>query len=150
MDALVIGPPRGLAGAIAHALRRRGHSALQAIPADVAGPERIDWLLEEAGRPPLVVVVDAPPYAAAHELLGHTAAHIVLVAEQRAPIAGPSGVPRTYAPAPVGRGLSVVTLGRTGRRWFALGGRRTETLSADRAAALVLRACRLPAPAPAP
>jgi hypothetical protein len=144
MDALVIGSPRGLAGAVADALRRRGRSALQAIPADVAGPERIDWLLDEAGRPPLVVVVDEPPYAIAHELLGQTSADVVLVAEHRAPMAGPNAVPRTYAPLPMGRGLAVVTLGRTGRRWFSLGGRRTETLSADRAAALVLRACPLP------
>ena len=144
MDALVIGPPRGLAGAVAAALRRRGHVTLQAIPADVAGPERIDWLLEEAGRPPLVVVVDAPPYATAHALLGQTDAHVVLVAEHRAPIAGRGAVPRSYAPEPMGRGLDVVTLGRTGRRWFPLGGRRNETLNADRAAALVLRACPLP------
>ena len=149
MDALVIGSSRELAGAVADALRRRGHSALQAIPADVAGPERTDWLLDEAGRPPLVVVVDEPPYATAHALLARTDAHVVLVAEHRAPIAGSGAVPRSYAAQPLGRGLAVVTLGRTGRRWFRLGGRRNETLSADRAAALVLRACPLPSPAPA-
>jgi hypothetical protein len=149
MDALVIGSSRGLANAVAHALRRRGRSVLQAIPADVAGPERIDWLLDEAGRPPLVVIVDEPPYTTAHELLGQTDAHIVLVAEHRAPIAGKSAVPRSYTPVPMGRGLAVVTLGRTGRRWFPLGGGRTETLGPSRAAALVLRACRLSAPAPA-
>jgi hypothetical protein len=93
------------------------------------------------------VVVDVAPYASAHEPLGQTPGDMVLVAEQRAPVAALSALPRTYAPVPIGRGLSVVTLGRTGRRWFALGGRRTETLSADRAAALVLQACRLPAPA---
>jgi hypothetical protein len=147
MDALVIGPPRGLAGAVAHALRRAGRSTLQAIAADAVGPERIDWLLDEAGRPPLIVVVEPAPYATAHELLGQTHADVVLVAEHRAPIAGHSAVPRGYAPLPLGRGLAVVTLGRSGRRWFTLDGRRAETLSAERAAAIVLRACRLQAAA---
>jgi hypothetical protein len=149
MDALVIGTPHSLAGAVARGLRRQGRSTLQAIPADAAGPDRINWLLDEAGRPALIVVVDTPPYATAHELLGHTHADVVLVAEQRAAIAGLNAVPRSYAPWPIGRGLKVVALGRAGRRWFTLGARRAETLSAERAAAIVIRACRLPAPAPA-
>jgi hypothetical protein len=145
MDALVIGPPHGLAGAVARGLRRKGGSVLQAIPADASGHERIGWLLDEAGRPGLIVVFDAAPYATAHELLGHTHADVVLVAEHRAASAGVA--PRSFAPWPIGRGLKVVTLGRAGRRWFTLHPRRTETLSAERAAALVLRACRLVAPA---
>jgi hypothetical protein len=144
MDALVIGPPHSLAGAVAHGLRRRGRSTLQAIPADASGPEQTAWLLDEAGGPSLIVVIDAPPYATAHELLAHTNAEVVLVAEQRAAIAGPNALPRSYAPSPVGHGLKVVALGRAGRRWFRLGAHRAETLSAERAAAIVLRACRLP------
>jgi hypothetical protein len=144
MDALVIGPPTGLAAAVARALRRQGRSVLQAIPADVDGVERLEWLLDEAGHPSLIVVFDGPPYAIAHELLAHTPADVVLVAEQRTAVAGiaPSGA----APWPIGRGLKVVTLGRAGRRWFTLGARRSHSLSAERAAALVVRACRLPAP----
>jgi len=149
MDAIVIGPPRGLADAVAHALRRAGRSTLQAIAADAVGSERIEWLLDEAGRPPLIVIVEGAPYATAHELLGQTHAAVVLVAEHRAPVAGLGAVPRSYAPVPMGGGLAVVTLGRAGRRWFTLGGRRAETLSAERAAAIVLRACRLQAPTPA-
>jgi hypothetical protein len=148
MDALVIGPPRDLPGAVAGALRRQGRSVLQAIPADADGPERVDWLLDEAGRPPLVVVFDDQPYPITHELLHHTHADVVLVAEQPAAIAGTA--PRSPAPWPIGRGLKVVTLGRAGRRWFSFGSRhRQTTLSAERAAAIVLRACRLPAPAAA-
>jgi hypothetical protein len=145
MDALVIGPPNGLAAAVARGLRRQGRSVLQAIPADVDGPERLDWLLAEAGQPPLIVVFDGAPFAIAHELLASTQADVVLVAEQRTAVAGMT--PDAAAPWPIGRGLKVVTLGRAGRRWFTLGARRSHTLSAERAAALVVRACRLPAPA---
>ena len=140
MDALVIGPAAGLTAPVAGGLRRRGLSVLQAVPADVAGADRIDWLLDEAGRPGLIILFDSAPYATAHALLGHTRADIVLVVEHRAPVAG--GEPaRSYAPWPIGRGLKVVTLGRSGRRWFKLGAGRTETLSAERAAATVLRSC---------
>jgi hypothetical protein len=147
MNALVIGPPTGLAAAVARGLRRQGRWVLQAIPADVDGVERLEWLLDEAGRPPLIVVFDEPPYATAHELLAHGDAEVVLVAEQRTAVAGMA--PSSAAPWPIGRGLKVVTLGRAGRRWFTLGARRAHSLSAERAAALVVRACRLPAPAPA-
>jgi hypothetical protein len=149
MDALVIGQPHSLACAVARGLRRQGRSTLQAIPADASGPDRIGWLLEEAGRPDLIVVIDTTPYATAHELLAHTHADVVLVAEQRAAMAGLSAVPRSYVPWPIGRGLKVVALGRAGRRWFRLGARRAETLSAERAAAIVLRACPLPQATPA-
>jgi hypothetical protein len=94
MDALIIGPASELAGAVAGGLRRQGRSVLQALPADASDGERIEWLLDEAGRPGLVVM-----------------------------------------------------LGRAGRRWFTVGSKRAETMSAQRAAAVVLRACRLPAPA---
>jgi hypothetical protein len=145
MDALVIGSPNGLAAAVVRGLRRQGRAVLQAIPADVDGPERVDWLLDEAGHPAVIVVFDGPPYAIAHELLARTAADVVLVTEQRTAVAGIA--PNTDAPWPIGRGLKVVTLGRAGRRWFTLGARRSHSLSAERAAALVVRACRLPAPA---
>jgi hypothetical protein len=145
MNALVIGPPNGLAAAVARALRRQGRSVLQAIPADVDGAERVDWLLHEAGHPALVVVFDGPPYAIAHGLLTRTSADVVLVAEQRTAAAGVA--PNAATPWPIGRGLKVVTLGRAGRRWFTLGARRSHSLSAERAAAVVVRACRLPAPA---
>jgi hypothetical protein len=145
MDALVIGQPHELAGAVARGLRRQGRSVLQAIAADVSGRDRIEWLLDEAGGPQLVVVFDGPPYATAHELLAHTRADIVLVAEHRAAVVGVA--PRSFAPWPVGRGLKVVSLGRAGRRWFTVGPKRADTLSAERAAAVVLRACRLRAPA---
>jgi hypothetical protein len=124
MDALIIGPASELAGAVAGGLRRQGRSVLQALPADASDGERIEWLLDEAGRPGLVVV---------------------LVAEHRA--AAPGAAPPSYAPWPIGRGLRVVMLGRAGRRWFTVGSKRAETMSAQRAAAVVLRACRLPAPA---
>jgi hypothetical protein len=149
MDALVIGPPHSLACAVARGLRRHGHATLQAIPADASGPDRIGWLLEEAEQPGLIVVIDSPPFATAHELVAHTNADIVLVAEQRAAMADMSAVPRSYAPCPVGPGLRVVALGRAGLRWFRIGARRAETLSPERAAAIVIRACRLPTPAPA-
>jgi hypothetical protein len=145
MDALVIGPPNGLAAAVVRGLRRQGRSVLQAIPADVDGVERVDWLLGEAGHPALIVVFDVPPYAIAHELLSSMNGDLVLVAEQRTAVAGVA--PSAAAPRPIGRGLKVVTLGRAGRRWFTLGARRSHSLSAERAAALVVRACRLPAPA---
>jgi hypothetical protein len=140
MDALVIGPAAGLTGPVADRLRRRGMSVLRAVPADLAGADRIDWLLDEAGRPGLIILFDSAPYATAHELLGHTRADIVLVVEHRAPVAG-AEPERSYAPWPIGRGLRVVTLGRAGRRWFRLGAGRKETLSAERAAADVLRSC---------
>lgn len=143
MDALVIGPPRGLAPAVANGLRGQGRAVLQAIPADAIDDERTAWLLDEAGQPGLIVVVDTPPYATSHGLLAHTHADVVVVAEQRAAMAG--APPRSFAPWPIGRGLKVVGLGRAGRRWFRLGARRAETLSAERAAALVLRECPLPA-----
>jgi hypothetical protein len=145
MDALVIGRANELTAAVTRGLRRQGRLVLQALPADAAGAERIDWLLDEAGRPPLVVVFDELPYETVHALLGHSHADVVLVAEHRA---GAAGAPATSpSPWPIGRGLKVVMLGRAGRRWFTLGPRRMETLSAERAAALVVRACPLPAPA---
>jgi hypothetical protein len=145
MDALVIGPQNGLAAAVVRGLRRQGRAVLQAIPADVDGAERVEWLLDEADDPPLIVVFDGPPYAIAHALLACTQGDVVLVAEQRTAVTGVA--PTGTAPRPIGRGLKVVTLGRAGRRWFTLGTRRSHSLSAARAAALVVRACRLPAPA---
>ena len=147
MDALVIGPQNGLAGAVARGLRRQGRDVLQAIPADADGPERLGWLLEEAGHPPLIVVFDSQPYVIVHDLLTQTHADVVLVAEQ--PVARAGMAPRSPAPWPIGRGLKVVTLGRAGRRWFTLGGRQQPALGEERAAAVVVRACRLPAPAAA-
>jgi hypothetical protein len=145
MDALIIGPASGLAAAVAGGLRRQGRSVLQALPADASDGERIEWLLDEAGRPGLVVVVDAAPYATTDEVLHRTQADVVLVAEHRA--AAPGAAPPSYAPWPIGRGLKVVMLGRSGRRWFTLGPKRPETMSAERAAALVVRACSPPVPA---
>jgi hypothetical protein len=145
MDALVIGPAHGLTAAVARGLRRQGRRVLQALPADASDPDRIDWLLEEAGGPDVIVVVDDAPYATAHELLHQTHADVVLVAEHRA--AAPGAASPSVAPWPIGRGLKVVMLGRAGRRWFTLGAKRTQSMSAERAAALVVRACRLPAPA---
>ena len=141
MDALVIGSPNGLADAVARGLRRRGRSVLQAIPADVADRERATWLLDEAGRPPQVIVIDQAPYEDAHRLMGLTHAEIVLVAELRAATARPG--------TPVGRslvprdqpGLTVVALGRAGRRWFELGPKAHGAMGAERAAAAVLRSC---------
>jgi hypothetical protein len=144
MDALVIGAVDDLTSAVTRGLERQGRSVLQALPADADGPDRIDWLLDEAGRPPLVVVFDDQPYATAHALLTHTRAEVVLVAQYRV---GAAGAPHNSpSPWPIGRGLKVVMLGRAGRRWFTLGPRKMKTLSAERAAALVVRACRLPAP----
>ncbi len=141
MDALVIGPTGGLADALARGLRRRGMSVLRAIAADASDRERATWLLDEAGRPPLVMLVDEPPYATVHELLALTHAEVVLVAEQRAAVARPGALPaRSLVPRDE-PGLTVVRLGRAGRRWFAPGVRRSEPMSAERAAALVLRAC---------
>ena len=142
MDALVIGPPQhGLADAVARGLRRRGRTVLQAIPTDVADRERATWLLDEAGAPSQVFVVDQAPYATTHRLMGLTDAEIVLVAELRAAVARPGGVAgRSMVPRDE-PGLTVVTLGRAGRRWFGHGSGSRETLSAERAAALVLRSC---------
>jgi len=139
MDALVIGPAGGIADAVASALRRRGMPALRAIAADVADAERATWLLDEAVRPPLVVVVESAPYEIVHRLMGLTQADLVLVAEQRAATAGPRARPaRSLLPRDE-PGLTVVPLGRAGRRWFAPGARRREPLSAERAAAFVLK-----------
>ena len=139
MDALVIGPPGGLADAVASALRKQAATVLQAIPADVSDAARTRWLLDEAGDPTLVVVIDSPPYAAVHQLLGQTGAAVVLGAEQRASVAGAAGlVRRSYTPRSE-PGLEVVQFGRAGRRWFHLGARRQEPLSAARAASILLR-----------
>ena len=140
MDALVIGSPHGLAGAIARALRNRGGQVLQAIPADVSTPERARWLLDEAGDPSLVVVIEAAPYSTAHALLALTGAKIVLVAEQRAAAARAAALTARALVPRDDRGLTVVPLGRAGRRWFAPSGRH-EPLGPARAAAYVLRSC---------
>ena len=141
MDALVIGPPRGLPSAIARGLRRRDLSVLQAIPTDAADSERATWLLDEAGRPPLIVVFDCAPFALVNQLLALTQAEIVLVAEQRAPAVRPTAVSvRANIPRDAD-GLTVVSLGRAGRRWFQLGPGRHEPMGPERAAALVLRSC---------
>jgi hypothetical protein len=141
MDALIVGSADGLADSLTRSLRRRGMTALRALAADARDRERASWLLDEAGRPTLVVVSESPPFAVAHELMALTDAHVVLVAEQRAALARAGAPPsRSLLPrdAP---GLTVVPLGRAGRRWFALGGRRQESMGAEHAAALVLRAC---------
>jgi len=141
MDALIIGPPRGLADAIARGFRRRGLSALRAVAADVSDPERAAWLLDEAGRPPLVIVVDGAPYATVHQLLALTSADVVLVAELRTAAARPGALPaRSLVPRDE-PGLTVVPLGRSGGRWFTFGSRRHEPMGAERTAAVVLRAC---------
>ena len=140
MDALIVGSQDGLADALARALRRRGMSALRAIAADARDRERAEWLLDEAGRPPLVIVLEPAPFAVAHELLALTDAHVVVVAEQRAAVAR-AGAARTRSLLPRDEsGLTVVPLGRAGRRWFALSGRH-DPMGAERAAAVVLRAC---------
>jgi hypothetical protein len=114
---------------------------LQGIDAYVRDAERTGWLLDEAGRPELIVVVDSAPYETVHELLAATDAHVVLVAERRAAVARPGGAARrSYVPRDEA-GLTVVPLGRAGRRWFQLGAGRPEPMSAERAAAAVLRAC---------
>ena len=140
MDALIIGPPRGLADAVARALRRRGLSVLRAIAADARDEVRASWLLDEAGRPPLVIVFDEAPYATVHELLRLTQAHVVLVAEQRASAARPGAIAARSLVPREQPGLSVVRLGRAGRRWFELHGRH-EPMGPERAAAVVLRSC---------
>ena len=132
MDALVIGPPDGLAGAVVRRLRRHGAQVLQAIPADAADRERAAWLLEEAGSPALVVLVETAPYRALDALLGPVSGELLLVAELRTPAVG--------APPQEKDGLAVVTLGRSGRRWHTLDERRAEPLGGERAAALVLSA----------
>jgi len=139
MDALVIGSPNGLAGAVARGLRRQGRTVLQAIPADAADRERAAWLMDEAGWPAQIVVVEAAPYPIVHELLALTRAEIVLVAERRAAAAGAVAA-RSTTPRDAD-GLTVVELGRAGRRWFRPGAGRTEALGAERAAATVLRSC---------
>ena len=140
MDALIIGPSRGLADAAARGLRRRRMSVLRAIAADARDGERASWLLDEAGRPALVIVFDEPPYATAHQLLENTRAHVVLVAEQRASAARPGAVSARSLVPREEPGLTVVRLGRAGRRWFGLGGRH-EPMGPERAAAVVLRSC---------
>ena len=141
MNALVIGRQHDLAAAVARGLRRQGQTVLQAIAADVASAEQTRWLLDEAGDPQLVVVFDDPPYGIVHALLAETQAEVVLVAEHRAALARPGAArARSYTPRD-GEGLSVVELGRAGRRWFRLGAGRTEPLGAERAAAEVLRSC---------
>jgi hypothetical protein len=141
MDALIIGPSGGLADAVAHGLRRRGTSALRAIAADAGDRERAAWLLDEAGRPELVVVFDQAPYAAVHELLTLTGARVVLVAEQRVAAARPGALPARSLLPREQPGLTVVRLGRAGRRWFVPGPGRHEPMGPQRAAAVVLRAC---------
>jgi hypothetical protein len=141
MDALIIGPSHGLADALARGLRRRGMTALRAVAADVSDPERATWLLDEAGDPPLVFVLDRAPYATVHALLALTRARVVLVAEQRAAAARPGALPtRSLIPRDE-PGLTVVPIGRAGRRWFMPGSARHEPMGAERAAAAVLRAC---------
>ena len=141
MDALIIGPSRGLADAVAGALRRRGLSVLRAIAADVRDAESAQWLLDEAGRPPLIVVVESAPYVSVHELMWLTSAEILLVAEHLAPVARASAVPPRQLLPRDQTGLTVVPLGRSGRRWFSLGPGRSEAMGAERAAAVVLRSC---------
>jgi hypothetical protein len=147
MDAIVIGPPSGLAAAVARALRRRGVTVLQATPADVADADRVAWLLAEAGDPPLVLVCDEAPYAAALRLVG--AGRTVLAVEERRLPA--TAVDRHPARTADGRALAraaqrsggtgrAVRLGRAGRRWVEPGSHRPP-LSAERAAAVVLRSC---------
>jgi NAD(P)-dependent dehydrogenase (short-subunit alcohol dehydrogenase family) len=140
MDALVIGPPDGLAGAVVRRLRRHGAQVLQAIPADAADRERAAWLLEEAGSPDLVVLVETAPYQALDALLGYVPGELLLVAELRtAAVGAPPADSRTWLPQEKD-GLAVVTLGRSGRRWHTLDERRAEPLGSERAAALVLSA----------
>jgi hypothetical protein len=141
MDTLIIGPPHGLAGALAQALRARGESVLQALPADVADPERTAWLLDEAGHPGRIVVIEQAPYASAQALLAATDAEILLVAEQRVAAARSRVAGRRAMTPAGGEGLTVVRLGRAGSRWFELGDRRAEAMGPTRAAAHVLRAC---------
>jgi hypothetical protein len=141
MDALVIGPPDGLAGAVVRRLRRHGARVLQAIAADAADAERAGWLLEEAGSPELVIVVESAPYATLDILLRKARAEIVLVAEHRTSAVGARpAAARAWMPRDM-EGLTVVPLGRSGRRWHRLDGPRSEAMGGERAAALVLSAC---------
>jgi len=140
MDALIVGSQDGLADALAGGLRRRGMTALRAIAADARDRERAEWLLDEGGRPPLVIVLESAPFPVAQQLLTLTDAHVVVVAEQRAPAAR-AGAPRSRSLLPRDEsGLTVEPIGRAGRRWFALSG-RPDAMGAERAAAVVLRAC---------
>jgi len=138
MDALVIGPPDGLAGAVADRMRRHGATVLQAIPADADDRERAVWLLEEAGHPPLVVVVETAPYRVLDTMLGLVPGELLLVAELRTAAVGAKPAGRAWLPQEAD-GLAVVPLGRAGRRWHTLDG-RAEPLGGERAAAHVLSA----------
>jgi hypothetical protein len=154
MDALVIGPPAGLAAAVADVLRFRGREVLQALPADAGDEERAAWLLAEAGEPPLVVVCEPAPYVAARRLLGG-GRRVVVADERRVTSAAGDARParsaeaRALARAAARRGGAgeTVRLGRAGRRWVeARSG--SVPLSAHRAAAVVLRG-QVPAARPA-
>ena len=149
MDALVIGPPGGLADAVARGLRRQGERVLQATAADAADAARAAWLLEEARWPALVIVIEPGPFSAARTLLPLCrGAELVVVAEQRVALAragtaaGRSLALRALRRDALARGrrLGIVSFGRAGRRWVELDGRGA-ALGADRAAAVVLRAC---------
>jgi hypothetical protein len=145
MDALVIGPPDGLAAAVARALRRRGQRVLEAVPGDVDGDARTAWLLAEAGDPPLVVVCGAAPCAAAARLVGRGRA-VIAVEERRVSAARPDGRPaRTSAGRALVRAARaaggearVVRLGRAGGRWVEPRP-GAPAMGAERAAAAVLR-----------
>ena len=147
MDALVIGPPAGLAAPLARALRRSGADVLQAVPADVDDAERAAWLLAEAA-PRLVVVCEAPTYVLAQRLLG-PARHVIAVDERRLAAArgdarpARSGADRALSRAALVAGgrARVVRLGRAGRRWIELGPGGTP-LGPERAAAVVLLRAR--------
>ncbi len=71
MDALIIGPPDALADAIARSLRRSGMTALRALAADARDHERATWLLDEAGHPPLVVVLESSSRAYVRFFFSH-------------------------------------------------------------------------------
>ena len=139
MDALVIGPPDGLAGAVADRMRRHGATVLQALPADAADRERAAWLLEEAGHPPprrgrrdrAVPVLDA--------LLGLAPASCCSWPSCATAAVGAKPAGRAWMPREAD-GLVVVPLGRSGRRWHQLGAGRAEPLGGERAAAHVLSA----------
>ena len=64
---------------------------------------------------------DDAPYGVVHALLAHTRAEILLVAEQRAALAQPGAVRIRSCTPRDGDGLTVVELGRAGRRWFRIG-----------------------------
>ena len=144
MDALVIGKPGGLTTAVVRAMRRRWMDVLQATPADADDPERVNFLLDEAGEPPLVVVFDTAPYPVARELVGRAA--VVVVDERRVAAAVPGAVhERAHAQRALfgrtgGRPLTVMTMSRAGGRWLEGGGRHG-AVGPERAAAAVLRAC---------